>query len=151
MVCSGRSLSNLQNREEAIIWLSTEVGSRAVRTPQNFKHGNCYGRRIITEWMLCMEVERTGIQAGRYVRMRCFERHQEDGYGLRGDGWAEVKMRNLKQTTISELNLNTQVKASNKVLTSKELWNFSHPSDIHKAFTGDVRRVNKQLLSFLSP
>ena len=49
MVCSGRSIASLQNREEAMVAEHRGWGSRAVRTPQNFKHETAMARRIITE------------------------------------------------------------------------------------------------------
>lgn len=49
MVCGGRSLASLQNREEAMEAEHRGWGSRAVRTLQNFKHETAMDRRIITE------------------------------------------------------------------------------------------------------
>lgn len=66
MVCSGRSIASLQNREEAMVAEHRGWGSRAVRTPQNFKHETAMARRIITERMLCMQIE--DRHTGRKVR-----------------------------------------------------------------------------------
>ena len=70
------------------------------------------------------------MQAGRYVRMRCFENIRKTDVAWRGDVWAEVKMRKLETDYHLWVKKSEHSgKALNKVLTRKELWNFRkrHP------------------------
>lgn len=88
------------------------------------------------------------MQAGRYVRLRCFENIRKTDVAWRGDVWAEVKMRKL-ETDYHHLWVKKSEhpgKALNKVLTRKELWNFRkcHPK---VTFTWHSQGMSEELIN----